>query len=797
MTNEHSNLPARHEPHDVSTPGPAAPGLYDPLPEDDGPGGAAAARRILSAIWRHKWLVLLVLLVGGLAGFGASRFIAPEYRAEATVWVEGRGDETGAGPIRSQDLLSARGWVELGRSYTVLDSVVHDLNLLVRPAEAEDSSALRAFDFAEQFQPGSYTLRVDDAGESWTLSMDAAGVVDRGSVGEPVGERLGFRWQPGPEELTPGRTIEFSVDHTRTAASRLAQQLELGMAQPNFMTLAMEGTDPEKLAETVNAIADRFVTVAMELKTAQATYQTQQLREQLDRAEENLQESEVAYQNYRVGTITEPSERTTAVAPGLEATNDPVFSSYFEQQFEQESLQRDRRAIVRALENEDGRGLVTALEVIPSVRESSELSQALSELSEKRANLRALQQQYTEEHPEVQRTLAEVRSLEENTIPALARNLVQEIDARLSEVGDIIESQSSELREIPQRAMQEARLERQMQIDAGLYNDLERRYQTARLAAETTAPDLRVLSEATIPQEPVTDGGTTVMLLSILGSLGLGILGAVMLDRVDPRVRYPDQVTHELGLPILGAVPHVGSQNGDEEPEKTEHVIEAFREIRMSLVHAAGNSGPLLLTISSPGSGDGKSFISSNLALAFADLGHRTLLIDGDIRRGTIHRLFDTQRTPGLMDYIVDDDMPLEDIVQATTHPSLDMIGSGTHLRDGPERLSSAALPELMAELRQRYGIILVDSPPLAAGVDAFVLGQLTGNMALVLRTGATNRELAEAKLDLLDRTPVRLLGAILNDVPPRGVYKYYGYLSGYEAVGEDAGDEPRRLQKA
>lgn len=794
MTDEHSNLPARHEPYDVSAAG-SAPGLYDPLPDEGGPGGAAAARRILAAVWRHKWLVLLVLLVGGLAGFGASRFIAPEYRAETTIWVEGRGAEDAGGPLRSQDLLSARGWVELGRSYTVLDSVVHDLNLLVRPAEAEDSTVLGGFEFAEEFRPGTYTLRVDDAGESWRLDMAVAGVVDRGSVGGPIGEELGFRWQPDPAELRPGRAIEFSVDHTRTAASRLAQQLELGMAQPNFMTLAMEGTDPEQLAETINAIADRFVMVAMELKTAQVRERTELLAEQLDSAHQNLQQSEVQYQNYRVGTITQPSERTTAVAPGLESTNDPVFANFFEQQFVQEDLQRDRQAILRALENQgSGTGLVTALEVIPSVRESSEMSRALGELTEKRANLRTLQQQYTDEHPEVQRTLQDVQALEQQTIPTLARSLVQEIDARIAQIGGIIASQSAELREIPQRAMEEARRERQMLTDAEIYNDLKGRYETARLAAATTAPDLRVLSEASIPQEPVTEGGTTVMLLSILGSLGLGILGAVMLDRVDPRVRYPDQVTHELGLPILGAIPHVGSQNGHDDSEKTEHVIEAFREVRMSLVHAAGSSGPLVLTVSSPGSGDGKSFIASNLALAFADLGHRTLLIDGDIRRGTIHRLFDTQRTPGLMDYIVDDDMPLEDIVQATTHPSLDMIGSGTHLREGPERLSSAALPELMAELRQRYGVILVDSPPLAAGVDAFVLGQLTGNMALVLRTGATNRELAEAKLDLLDRTPVRLLGAILNDVPPRGVYKYYGYLSGYTA-GADAEDEPQRLQ--
>jgi len=110
---------------------------------------------------------------------------------------------------------------------------------------------------------------------------------------------------------------------------------------------------------------------------------------------------------------------------------------------------------------------------------------------------------------------------------------------------------------------------------------------------------------------------------------------------------------------------------------------------------------------------------------------------------------------------------------------------------DAPELLGSAKMPELLARLRGDYDVILVDSPPLGAGIDPFVLGTLTGNLLLVLRTGVSHREVMAAKLEVLRRLPVRLLGAVLNDVPPGAAYQYYSYYTpGYEATDE----KPARL---
>jgi len=214
-------------------------------------------------------------------------------------------------------------------------------------------------------------------------------------------------------------------------------------------------------------------------------------------------------------------------------------------------------------------------------------------------------------------------------------------------------------------------------------------------------------------------------------------------------------------------------------------LVEAMRGVCLGLSYTYGAAGPVVVTLSSPGPGDGKSFITANLAVTFADAGRRTLLVDGDLRRGSQHRLLGVDRRPGLTD-VLRGDIPLEAAVRATSYDGLTLIPCGVRTSDAPELLGTAKMTELLARFRGDYDVILVDSPPLGAGIDPFVLSTLTGNLLLVLRTGVSHREVMAAKLEVLRRLPVRLLGAVLNDVPPGAAYQYYSYYTpGYEAEDE------------
>jgi Mrp family chromosome partitioning ATPase len=144
----------------------------------------------------------------------------------------------------------------------------------------------------------------------------------------------------------------------------------------------------------------------------------------------------------------------------------------------------------------------------------------------------------------------------------------------------------------------------------------------------------------------------------------------------------------------------------------------------------------------------------------------------------------------------------VQSAVVSTTYANLDILPCGTRSSRAPELLGSAQMAQLLARFRGTYGVIIVDSPPMGAGVDAFALGTLTGNLVMVLRTGETDREMTEAKLETLNRLPIRILGVVLNDVRTgREGGFYYGYYSyylpGYEAEDEDTQmDENRLIQR-
>jgi len=427
---------------------------------------------------------------------------------------------------------------------------------------------------------------------------------------------------------------------------------------------------------------------------------------------------------------------------------------------------------------------------VPSVQQAADLKHALDELTVAQANLRALRYKYTDAAPPVQDLARQVDSLQVQTIPTLARALAAQIAARERVIDGQVSTAGEDMRSIPVRTIEESRLERAKIIAENLYTTLQQRFEEARLAEASSIPDVRVLDVAVTPQEPISNTAPKILLLGLMGGLAFGVLVAVMLDRFDPRVRYPTQITQDLGLPILGTLPRLNGKRNGKGTVEAAHVLESLRTIRLNLAHAYGAAGPLLVTITSPGAGDGKSFISSNLAIAFADAGYKTVLIDGDLRRGGLHRLLNVSRKPGLTDFL-SGEAPREAILQATGYPSLTFIGGGTRKPTAPELLGSPTMMELIASLRGSHNVILIDSPPLGAAVDPFLLATVTGNLMLILRTGATDRELARAKLEMLDRLPVRILGAVLNDVKPEGVYRYYGYLDGYDMEPEHADTAP------
>jgi len=785
--------------HPGSTVPAVAPSAAPPMGADLGfsqgfaqPETGVDWRRVLSAVARFKWLIAVVTIVGTVGGLAATRFIKPQYMVQATLWID-QPDQRGGperGPIRAGQPLEPEAWLDLLKSYRVLDQVVRDQRLFVAPKAREDAPLFETFRVAEQYRPGVYRLALDGSGKTFTLSTDKGVEVEHGAVGDSIGARLGFTWVPPAGSVPAGRTIEFSVATVRDSARALSEALEVATDPAgNFLRMHLKGADAARITSTINGIAERFVLVAADLRRQKLTELTKILDQQLAAAHQNLLDAEKALERFQVSAITKPSQ-----LPKAGAGDDPAFKNFFTMQVDREQVRRDREALERVLAQAGDSGVSPeALAIVGSVQQNADLKHALDELTTKQAELRALRYKYSDAYPLVQRRLSDVATLERQTIPTLARRLLAELSGREAELGRRVTEDTRSMQAVPPRAIDEARLQRQVTLAENLYTTLQKNYEEAHLAEESAVPDARILDHAVVPQDPVRNTAPRVIFLGFAASLALGLCGAVVLDRIDPKVRYPDQVSRGLGIPILGAVPHLrnlprGGRGGARVPDDVNEVVEALRGVCLNLVYAHGGRAPLLVTITSPGAGDGKSFISANLAHTFADGGHRTLLIDADIRRGVLHRRLSVRRRPGLSDFLRGE-AQLEAIVQATQFPALSLIGCGTRAYNAPELLGSPAMTSLVNGLRGGYDVVLIDSPPLAAGVDPLILSTLTGTLALVLRTGYSHRDVAAAKLEVLQRLPVRMLGAVLNDVPAGGAYRYYSYyLPGYEAMDENSG---------
>jgi polysaccharide biosynthesis transport protein len=797
--NDRDNLPVRAQDAGL----PEVPGGYASYASHEEPAtapGAFSPRRMLRAVVRYKWLVLALGVAGGAAAMYASRYLELTYTAEARLWIEtaARGDGL-RGPIQSPELLQNEAWLELLRSYALLDPVALDQRLYLRHARRDTDVLASLAIEPERLRQGAYVLRFVPTSGMLELRTADGEVVEQARHGESIGSTVGLQWRPSFVQNEP-RNVEFRVVPVRAAAQQLRSRLDARMRGANFMWVTYASEDPQKAAQVVNAVADRYVELAAELKRARLDELRDILERQLQFAENNLREAELSLERFRVATITLPTDMGPAPA-GLEETRAPVMSAFFDLKMEREALQRDRTAIMRVLSTRDAIS-VDALSAIASVRQSPELMQSLAELTSKRAERRALLLQYTEEHPLVVRATQDIEQLERNTVPGMARNLAGALGQQMAQVDGMVDNASAELRQIPARVIDQARYRREVQTAENMFNDLRQRYESARLASETTVPDVRVLDPATPPRSPSLDQRLALMFGGLAGSLALGLMLAVGLDRMDPRLRYADQVTDDMGLLVIGAVPSLpapkrSGSNGKAVATRTDpQVTEALRAIRLNLMHAYGSAGPMIVTITSPGAGDGKTFMTANVGLSYADLGRRTLVIDGDTRRGVLHRMFGLDRRPGLTDYLRGD-LPLDRVIRRTNYPLVDVIPSGARLPNAPELLSSPLLGDLLASVKSEYEVILIDSPPLGAGVDPLVLGALAGNVLLVMRTGNTERAHAEAKLRMLDRLPVRVLGTVLNGFDSSDSFRYYSYMPGYESGEEELEDRPTLLQRS
>lgn len=213
---------------------------------------------------------------------------------------------------------------------------------------------------------------------------------------------------------------------------------------------------------------------------------------------------------------------------------------------------------------------------------------------------------------------------------------------------------------------------------------------------------------------------------------------------------------------------------------------EAYRSLRTNLAYAGIDSRIRSVTVTSPGSTEGKSTTCANLAIVLAQAGKRVLLLDADLRKPKIHKLFSLQNAVGMTDILVKD-VPFEEVLMTLPKlPNLQVIPSGFIPPNPVEILESQKMAQMLEELQERYDMVIIDTPPVGQLTDAAVVGKRTDGVILVLASGETNIEMAKHARTNLDYAGAKVLGVVLTKIDPKiggaYYYRYHNYSRYYEA---------------
>jgi capsular exopolysaccharide synthesis family protein len=322
------------------------------------------------------------------------------------------------------------------------------------------------------------------------------------------------------------------------------------------------------------------------------------------------------------------------------------------------------------------------------------------------------------------------------------------------------------------------------------------------LSGQLRGNNVRVIDSALVPTGPIKPNKPKNVLLGLVAGLVLGFASALFVEMLDQSVRTQDDVATRLGLPFLGVVPKAVVKAGKiYEALLSQDVSltsESFRNLR-TMVDFAGVGGKAqALLVTSAVQGEGKTHIAANLAITFAQLGESILLIDGDMRRPNVHRVFGLSSERGLSDYLVSGNKA-EDaaaLIQKSAVPGLSVLACGHRPPNPSELLNTPRLGALISWAREHYDRVIVDCTPMFPINDTLLWGRHIGSAALVCRYGETRVPLILDASQKLKSANLHILGVVINAAKSGGLsYSAYNYY--YEQYYQEVPDKPELIKSA
>jgi capsular exopolysaccharide synthesis family protein len=699
-------------------------------------------------------------------------------------------------------------------------------NLLLVNRDAGSSSIVGQLSRSSSFSPYR--------SESRTLQNELLVLQQSMTIPNRVAERLiELETHPGSD-----RRIDLLYDAggnrlpEQTVAYRVRSAIRAGAygQEVDAIRIVSTGSDRYDVALAANLYAEEYIRRTKEKSRESLQASRGFLETQAEKLKTEVEAAETKIENYM--------QREGAI--GLDQEASRVVTDIAELEAQKRQLQIElsmARSSMDVIENE-----LENIEPRLAERLSSSTEQVLSKVQEEKARLEARIEKIERENPELpaggtlQRDLRRMKE-RVDVLQARADSLAKEyvdgalatgaatgsesangqgvgyvaqqrrelarrrvevngMEARLAALNDQLEDRRNALQTIPAQSMELAQLQRERRSTERIYGFIQEKLQETRLAEESEMGYAEIIRTAG-PGSPISPNMNRNLILALLFGLGLGGGIVFLRERLDTRIQQPDDL-REHGHRIVGVVPSMDSLirtefdgaetiSVDGQDVQTSlamlvspmsAVAEAYRRIRTNLQFARPDKDIQSLAISSAEKGEGKSTTSSNLAIAMASAGKRTLLVDADLRRPRAHSLLGLDREPGLSHLLYDDNLDITAF--ETDIDSLWVLPAGETVPNPAELLSSQRMRDLIDNLGESFDYVIFDTPPVLLFSDALGLASRCDGTILVASAKSTDGRAFDHAVDLLNDVEADILGAVLNRYDSRSLLQGYGYNYGY-----------------
>ncbi|HVW08122.1 MAG TPA: polysaccharide biosynthesis tyrosine autokinase [Bryobacteraceae bacterium] len=578
-----------------------------------------------------------------------------------------------------------------------------------------------------------------------------------------------------------GSANESGEDLIAVAAKNLAVDIA---GQTRILEVTFQSTDPRIAAGFANALTDEFIDQNSEARWQAGQKTSAWLNTQLDELRANLRRSDDALQAYarREGLIYEAGQETVSAVKLRQIQAEASAA-------QADRVQKESRFKIASTASPD---------TLADVLNDSGLRAVESTITDLQRQAAQMAITFKPGYSKIQQMRAEIVTLEaardrqRADIVSRIDNDYQEAEHRESMLNSAYDDQVRQVMADSQKSIQYDILRHDVDTNRATYESMLQQVKQSSIAAALHPSNIRVIDPARVPRAPWKPNLPMNVGGGFLAAGMLGIVALISRARSDQSLHHPGEASRLLGIPELGVIPKAerkrkagesgiisvlakpdGLPAGKVEEvagwqDERSELADSFRAVLTSILFSPRRQNALVIT--SAGPMEGKTTTAVNLAIALAKTGQRVLLIDGDMRKPSLHRIFGLENANGFSN-LLGQNSPIaasEDAIRLSGVQNLDVLTSGPQLPTNCDLLFSAALCNVIGHYREKYDMVLLDTPPLLHMPDARLMGRLADGVILVARSGRTLREAVSTASARLAQDRTRLLGVVLNDWNPR-----------------------------